>query len=420
MTLAIDRRAALWGERTAVLDHGSGEQLSYDDLASLIDTTASRLAALGIDANDTLAVVSRNRVEVLALLFAARRLGAVFAPVPHRLTPATAEPAIRQVEPSLVVHETAQRDLVGGIEPDCLVSFEELDAVEGERYERVERNLEDPLWYLRTDELLQDDRRRGNIEEDSKLDREQVRQGTVERDARGGQTVVVPERQVEWNCISAVVAWGLSPKDFAPTLEPFSAADGLLRLTLPMLYVGGTIVIQRAADPEGTLALVDDGLATRLFGSATVLREFSEVEGFADADWSNVTWAASGDPLDSDVANDFRVQGVPVIRSYGRPEAGPNALFVPPELADGSPSHIIGLPFPDAEVRIVDVDSEPVDSGEVGDLQIGGRIVASGYLGREGGTFDSGWVTTGEQARRDPESGFAVIADEKEPADRSS
>ena len=407
MTLAIDRRADLWGKRTAVIDHRTDERLSYADLAGLIDGTASRLAALGVGADDVLAVVSRNRVEVLALLFAARRLGAVFAPIPHRLTPATAGPAIRQVDPALVAHETAQRDLVGGIEPDNLISFEEFDAVEGAEYERHEPEPEDPLWYLRTDELLREDR----SEEDSELDREQIRQGTASGDARGGRTVVVPERQVEWNCISAAVAWGLGRQDAAPTLVPFSSADGLLRLALPLLYVGGTVVVQRAADPEDTLAIVDDGLATRLFGSATILRELSEVEGFADADWSGVAWAASSDPLDPSVANDFRVEGVPVFRSFGRPEAGPNALFVPPEKVDGHSPGVVGQPFPDAEVRIVGPDGESVDSGEVGDLQIGGRVVASGYLDREDGAFESGWVATGEQARLDPESGLVVLVE---------
>jgi acyl-coenzyme A synthetase/AMP-(fatty) acid ligase len=423
MTLAIDRRADLWGTRTAVVEHQTGERVSYADLAVLIDDTAGRLAALGVGADDTIAVVSRNRIEVLALLFATRRLGAVFAPLPHRLTPATSEPAIEAVDPALVVHETAQRDLVGGIEADRRVSFEELDGVEGGDYERVERDPESPLWYLRTDELLRAGRRRavgderGQVDERSDLDREQVRQGTAAGESRGGRTVVVPERQAEWNCVSAAVAWGLGREDRAPILVPFASADGLLRLALPLLYVGGTVIVQRAADPADTLALVNGGMATRLFGSATVLRELSEVDGFADADWSVVDWVASGDPLDSDVVNAFRVEGVPVIRSYGRPEAGPNALFVPPELADGTEPHgAVGRPFPDAAVRIVGEDGEPVEPGVVGELHVGGRVVASGYLDSEDGggsegdeTFRDGWVATGESARRDPDSGLVVL-----------
>lgn len=419
MTLSIDRRADLWGGRTAVVEHRTGERVSYADLAARIDDAAGRLAALGVGADDAVAVVSRNRVEVLALLFAARRLGAVFAPVPHRLTPATAGPAIEAVDSALVVFETAQRDLVGGIAADERVSFAELDGVERAAYERVERDLEAPLWYLHTDELLGEGREpgdaeaRSDVDERSDLDREEIRQGTAEGESRGGRTVVVPERQVEWNCVSAAVAWELGRADSAPILVPFSSADGLLRLALPLLYVGGTVVVQRAPDPRDTLALVEDGLATRLFGSATVLRELVAADGFADADWSGVAWTASGDPLDPDVADAFRVQGVPAIRSYGRPEAGPNALFVPPERADGTePPGAVGRPFPDAAVRIVGPDGDRVEPGEVGDLHVGGRVVASGYLDGSGegdDTFRDGWVATGESVRLDPASGFVVL-----------
>lgn len=430
MTLAIDRRADLWGGRTAVVEHQTGERVSYADLAALVDVTAGRLSTLGIGDGDVLAVVSRNRVEVLALLFAARRLGAVFAPVPHRLTPATAGPAIEAVDPALVAHETAQRDLVGAVESNRRVSFEELDSVQEERYERRERDPEAPLWYLRTDELLADGRDRAEVEGRSDLDREGVRQATAEGEPRGGRTVVVPERQVEWNCVSAAVAWGLGRRDAAPALVPFSSAAGLLRLALPLLYVGGTVVVQRATDSTDTLELVDDGLATRLFGSATVLRELAADEGFVDADWSGVAWVASGDPFDPDVADAFRVQGVPAIRTFGRPEAGPNALAVPPEQADGTESPgVVGRPFPDAEIRIVGADGDPVEPGTVGELHLGGRVVALGYLrgegdgegrgiepgasdgeGRDGDTtFREGWVATGEQAQRDSESGFVVL-----------
>ena len=382
MSLDMDRRADLWDGRPAVVEHHTGEQLSYADFAALIDDAAGRLAALGIGAGDTLAVVSRNRVEVLALLFAARRLGAIFAPVPHRLTPATAGPAIERLDPALVCHETGQRDLVRGIDPDRRVSFEDLDHVEGVGYERVqrERDPEDPIWYLQAE----DDR-----------------------------VAVVPERQVEWNCITAVAGWGLGRRAVAPILAPFSHADGLLRLALPLLYVGGTVIVQRASDPADTLDLVDSGDATHLFGSSSVLRELSEGDGFEGVNWSDVEWVASGDRLPPEVADDFRVQGVPVVRSYGRPEAGPNALVVPPEAGDGTePPEAVGLPFPDAEVRIVVGDGEPVQAGEVGELQIGGPITATGYLDEEDEIFQDDWVATGDEARIDPETGYVLLEEE--------
>ncbi len=124
MSLASKRHADRWGNQTAIVD--GDERVSYAELATRVETAAGRLTALGVGHGERVAIVSRNRIEVLVSLFAVHRVGGVFAPISHRLTPATVSEPMAQIEPDLVLFESAQRDLVRGFDAH---SFEEFDRV---------------------------------------------------------------------------------------------------------------------------------------------------------------------------------------------------------------------------------------------------------------------------------------------------
>lgn len=81
MTLSLAKRAALWGERAALIGPDGDRRFSYADLATRVGTAAGRLAAWGIDPGDRLLVLARNRVSTLTGLFGARRRGTTLAPV---------------------------------------------------------------------------------------------------------------------------------------------------------------------------------------------------------------------------------------------------------------------------------------------------------------------------------------------------
>ncbi|WP_135853427.1 class I adenylate-forming enzyme family protein [Halorussus salinus] len=403
MTLSLERRAALWGDRLAVVDASADRRVSYADLESEADAMARRLSALGVGPGDPVAVVSRNRIETLALLFAVRRLGGIFAPVSYRLTPATVEEPLETIDPEVVVHEPAQRDLVRELPDERTHSFEELGRHEGEEYERADgasegsdrdsgrtdRDAEESLLYLHTDPS--DDR------ED------------------GVRVVDYPARAVEWNCVTAAAGWGLGRDDCAPALLPFSDADGLLRFVLPLLYVGGRVALLRAFSPDDALATVAEEGATALFAGATEYRELVADETFGATDFAGVEWVAARSPLPADAREEL-ARRAPVVRTYGRVETGPNALLVPPErgASAGGPgaserggpddADRVGRPFPDCEVRIANDEGMPVAEGEAGELRFRGAVTPRGYLGRDGeGATEEfpEWVPTGDLGYRE-------------------
>ena len=411
MSLSLERRAALWGDRTAVVDASDDQRVSYAELDAAAEAAARRLAELGVGANDAVAVLSRNRIEVLALLFAARRLGAVFAPVSHRLTPATVEGPLDAISPDLLVHESAQRDLVREVPDDRAYDFEEFGRLDGVDYDRPDSDPETSLCYLHT----RDEADRPAVGASRTADR---RDETTTDDPQAGERVVdVPARAVEWNCLTLTTAWGLGRRDRALSVLPLSDPDGLLRTALPLLYVGGRVVLSRAFDPPDALDAMEREGATFCLAGATEYRELVADEGFEGADLDGLDFAAARTALPADV-REALAQRAPVVRTYATVETGANC-YVPPERTDETDSDCVGRPFPDCELRVVDAgegeqvaiedeergedgrrgSEDEVADGEVGDLEVRGPVVASGYL-NAAEPFPE-WVATGDVAYRE-------------------
>jgi long-chain acyl-CoA synthetase len=110
--------------------------------------------------------------------------------------------------------------------------------------------------------------------------------------------------------------------------------------------------------------------------------------------------------------------GARLVEGYGLTEASPVALINPIN-PPGSErrQRSIGLPLPDTEVRIVDIETghRELPIGEAGELIIRGPQVMHGYWKRDEETrqvLRNGWLHTGDIARMDVD-GYFYIQDRK-------
>ena len=385
MTLALDRRANLWGDRTAVIDHPTDRELSYADLDERADAAASRLTAAGVGEGDVVAVLARNRPEWLALFFGARRIGATLAPISHRLPAETVAKLCERIEPELALYEPRFEDLLADADPDGL-TLEEFEDEGATDFDPADERGANPPLYLHT----------------------------------GGTTgvpkvVVVEERQIEWNCITEAAAWGLGKETVGPVLLPLFHTGGWHLLTLPTLYVGGRVVLQREFDPAEALELIEERGATQVFGVAAIFRAMAETDAFAETDLSSVEWFMSGGgPTPEAVADAYRDRNERFVQGYGLTEGGPNNLYFEPG-RDDLKHDSVGRPFPDCEAWIVGEegasgsDGDALPAGETGELELRGPVTADRYLETEDGTFEGQWVSTGDLARRDEDGDYFVV-----------
>lgn len=79
-------RAREHGDKVAVVDATSGEQITYRELADAVDAAAAGLAATGVRPGDVVAVMSHNQPRFPIALYAALRAGAAVTPVNPMLT----------------------------------------------------------------------------------------------------------------------------------------------------------------------------------------------------------------------------------------------------------------------------------------------------------------------------------------------
>lgn len=412
MTLSIARRGALWGDRTAIVDISEDrryeraetvdlERTTYADLAELARLTARRLAATGVEAGDVVCTLTRNRVAPLAALFACRRLGATYAPISHRLTPKTVERPLEILEPTTVVYESAQRDLVRELPTAATTTFEDLADADVSSAS-LESDPEDdaggeagdaPLLALHGDE--------------------------------GTPVAAFSAVAVERNCIAAATTWGLGRGDRVPLFLPHSSHDGLLRVALPLLYVGGTLLLDRAFDPGDALAAIEAQRATALVGRAVEFRELVDRDGFPEA-LESIAWAVTGTAVDDETRDAYLENGVPLARAYGPLEC-PNALAVTPErVAAGAnradDGELVGRPVLDCDARLV-ADGAALEGAGEGRLQLSGPLLADGPANTAGTdderagdaaddrtvTFVDGWLDADERARRTEDGDYVLL-----------
>ncbi len=121
-------------------------------------------------------------------------------------------------------------------------------------------------------------------------------------------------------------------------------------------------------------------------------------------------------PMPVDIMARFEQRtGSKMLEGYGLSEASP-VTHCNPLVGERKPGSI-GMPYPDTDCKIVDVETGTRDSpaGEEGELIIKGPQVMKGYWNRPeetASTLRDGWLYTGDIARMD-EDGYFFIVDRK-------
>jgi long-chain acyl-CoA synthetase len=138
----------------------------------------------------------------------------------------------------------------------------------------------------------------------------------------------------------------------------------------------------------------------------------------ASAQFSSIQVAISGGaPLPLSVHDKFEeLTGRKIMEAYGLSEAS-SATHITP-YPTGAPRGSIGLPLPDTEVRIMDMETgqKEYKLGEVGELVVKGPQIMQGYWNNQeltAAVLRNGWLYTGDMARMDKD-GYFYLVDRKD------
>ncbi|UPV99132.1 AMP-binding protein [Halorussus gelatinilyticus] len=416
-----EKRAQLSPEKVGLVDETTGERYTYAELDRRANRTARLLRAEGVTGDgegdgERVAVLSRNRPELVDLFFATAKTGGVLAPLSHRLAAGELVEMLNEVEPALLVVEEPFADLAARILDheacgfDCSVLALSADDADDSASASSESASDSSAiaaepW---TDALPDDD---SPVETaDASMDDPHLFLHT------GGSTGVPKETvlthgSILWNSFNTITAWGLRPEDVTPMVFPMFHTGGWNVLTVPMFHLGATVVLAREFEPSEVLHLVESEGATVLVAVPAVLRMMTHHDDWADTDLSTLRFAKSGGgPCRESVMEAWWDRGVDLSQGYGLTECGPNNFTMP----DGWPrekADSVGVPVMHADARIADGEGEELPAGEIGELELASPHAADRYWRNDeetAETFGDGWVSTGDLARRDDDGYFYI------------
>ncbi len=390
-----ERRARTKPDQPALI---SGARSStYAELAERVRRLANGLRRLGVSRGDRVAWLGPNHTAFLESLFAVGQLGAVLAPVNHRLGLDERASVLAQTAPNVLI----QHDLA---EPATVVSVRHRLAVGG--------TLEGAIDY-ETLVAESSDRPIGESIGPDDLLLLPHTSGTTGKP----KAVMLTHGNVTWNAVNFLTGADFRSDDVTIAIAPFFRVGGTGVNVLPVFFVGGTVVVPDDPGPDRLLQVMEQHRVTVGFGNPDLLDALAHADHWPSADLSSIRFVITGGaPVPERLIRTFLDRGVTLLQGYGQSEAAPLVLLL-------DAAHALekigsaGKPPLFVDVRITDAAGDDVAPGETGELLVRGPNVMAGYWRRPAETrhtlIEGGWLRTGDAARMD-DDGYVWIVDRLE------
>ena len=229
--------------------------------------------------------------------------------------------------------------------------------------------------------------------------------------------VVLSRRAISASLDALAEAWAWTGDDVLVHALPLFHVHGLILGILGPLRRGGEVRHLGAFSVEGVAKELGDGGGTMLFGVPTMYHRIADALG-EDARLAEALAGArllvSGSaalPV-HDHERITAATGRTVVERYGMTETLMNTSVRP----GGEPRPgTVGTPLAGVGLRLVDEDGsvlEELDGETVGEVQVRGPNLFSGYLNRPDATaaaFDGGWFRTGDMAVREADGAVRLV-----------
>jgi fatty-acyl-CoA synthase len=370
---------------------------SWAELDAVSDRVAAGLAARGVGPGDRVGALLTNRPELVHVILATLKLGAVSVPLNVRLTAGELAPLVLDADCRVVVTEdalapglevaaaAAEIDIVSVGNGDLPSYAALLDA--GPTPPAVEIAADDAAFLCYTS-------------------------GTT-----GSQKgAVLTHRSVLAPAEAKVVAEGLSWRDRILVAVPLVYTGAVISCFMQFtVYAGGTLVLERDFDPDRYLDTIERHRISALTTVPVLWERMAASSDFASRDLSSLVSAAvGGAPVRLDLLERYAERGVSLVQVYGMTEA--SGLISALRAADAHqyPGYA-GRAIMGTRIRIGGADpEETAPPGEVGEILVRGDHVMREYWRNPEATaatmLPGGWLRSGDLGTLD-ERGYLKVVD---------
>jgi fatty-acyl-CoA synthase len=221
-------------------------------------------------------------------------------------------------------------------------------------------------------------------------------------------------RMMHHNAVNYMLSAMVTPSSVVLCAMPTFHTAGLNCYANAALFCGGTVITVADFDARAVLSLLADEAmgVTHFFGVPAIYLVLSQHPAFEHAAFPALQVAGMGGaPAPRSLLDTLLNKGLPLQPSYGMTEVGP-AVLVTPSARALDKQGTAGQPVMSASVRVADDQGSPCPPERIGELQVKGPTLFSGYFGKQRGTgdiFHGEWFRTGDAAWQDSEGFFYIV-----------
>jgi len=409
----LGRREIYSPDKLAIIDAGKDPalQLTYKEWNRRVNRLANWLRdEVGVGYRDRVAILARDGIEHLDLIYACGKLGAIHTALNWRLH---------------------WRELVGLLEdttPKALLYSDDFKEVIAQ-VEAGTRDTEHAIGYYLH---LEGDGITNSLDYESILSESRDTPVTYEALEKediacliftGGTTglpkgAMISHRQINWNVLNTVIH-DLTHDDVYLCVFPLFHAGGLFAYMSSQVVFGNTSILTRQFNPQQVLELIERERVTVFAAVPTMYQMLTQAPNWKQADLSSLRFCTSGGaPLPVPLVEQYGSEkGVRFKQGFGMTEYGPGLFALPAEDAIRKAGSI-GRPNFFIDVQVVNDDNQALGPNEVGELVLKGPSGCSGYWNNPEATAavvdGEGWFHTGDMVYHDEEWYFYVVDRKKD------
>jgi len=377
------------------------ERMNYATLHTAVLRCVAGLRASGIGKGDRVGYLGLNSIDYVILLQAALRIGAVTVAVNWRLVAREIAYIVNDARIALLVTESERLDAIGDVPMVLLVN----------RPHQGRLAFRDWIAQFMPDPVVAD-----------------LGPGDVAVQLYTSGTTGHPKGALLTH--GSLTASLSQSRLIGEAWSVWHDSDVSL-VAMPQFHIGGTAWTVQTMNAGGTAILlgkpeINDIIdavelhgVTKMFAVPAVLGMILSDPRSASADLTSLRallYGASPIPLDILKRSMALFPNARFVQMYGSTETSGTIVYLPPEDHDVAGNVRMtgcGKPFPQVELRTVDIDGNDLPPGKVGEILVRSPLVMRGYHNLPEATeaaFDGEWYRTGDAGFLDAD-GYLYLFD---------
>src|SRR6266542_240484 len=388
----LEKSARRYPQRVAIIDGKA--RFTFSELLEMSNRLSNGLLRLGLRPGDRVSFHSNNRWEVVVTLTADVRAGLIVAPINVMATQSEFRDHVEDIDTRMVFTTAEGAPLVRAVQaasgvPEHVVLYDDPEGA-FQRWLREEDSSLNTVYRSSTDIVTLF-----------------YTSGTT------GRSKGVPHNHDFINSVAHgnIIACRYSAREVFLITSPMFWTVAPIHCVLPIMHVGGTLVLMNRFDVDRCVDLIAEHRVTSFFGVPTMYAMLVDRKGGDLAHIRSLRVCTSaGAPISAEIVGEFEgLTRAPLLDVYGSTEA----QLIAREILDvprvpGSCGPLGGT----VEAKIIDLEGREVPPGEVGEIAARGLTCVDGYWNRPEETaqaFRGGWFHTGDVGVID--NGYLFIKD---------